>query len=266
MRSPWIFAGAVAGLTIAAAWAGAQRLDEAARPPAARPGALLPRPPRQDEPWTPPESGFPAWAVDAARALFEQGLADPRGCAYREVVLAGGTWPFRDDAAPQPPTHAWVLPFDATGGRRYAVGWNGLVYPVTRLGPAADVDADVQALIRPPAAAGKPPTWPRLDSWAMRFGGAQHHLVTASESGLEPTKAILLLRLGRGDLAAAIWTTGLGPVEAANGDGAAAGRLLYTKLAADWAWALYDRAAGGMPPATIRSRWPRSASWPASGR
>jgi hypothetical protein len=232
IRSAWMFPIAVAGIAIAAPGACGSQGDDGARPAAAKSGALLPRPPRQDEPWTPPGSGLPAAVVDAARALFEQGLADPRGCGYREVVLAGGTWPLRNDATPRPPAHAWALPFDVTGGPRYAVAWNGLVYPVARLGPAADLEADVQALVRPQPAPG-----------IGVVAGAAHHLVTASETSLTPTKAILLLRLGRGDLAEAVWKAGPGGLPAANGGGRPDGRVLYARLAADWAWALYERAA-----------------------
>jgi hypothetical protein len=69
---------------------GAFQRDEGARPSPMKAEALLPRPPRQDEPWALPESGLSEAAIDAARVLFEQGLADPRGCAYREVELAAG--------------------------------------------------------------------------------------------------------------------------------------------------------------------------------
>ena len=110
------------------------------------------QPPRQDEPWTTPPTGLPDSIVAVANVLFELGFADPRGCEYREVELPGEAEANRNLAAPRPATHAWVMPQGAVDGPRYAVAWNGLVYPVKRLGAAADLDADIRALsIAPPA-------------------------------------------------------------------------------------------------------------------
>src|ERR687883_827777 len=85
-------------------------------PPPAFEGDSLPLPPRQREPWEPPQTKLPEAFVTATRALFEQGMADPRGGEYREVEVAagsvwGGAWKLK--------THAWVLPAAGGGARRF---------------------------------------------------------------------------------------------------------------------------------------------------
>ena len=53
-------------------------------------GKSIPDPPRQKDPWTPPRTKLPRFLVTATTALFEQGVADPRGCEYREVEIVDG--------------------------------------------------------------------------------------------------------------------------------------------------------------------------------
>jgi len=66
----------------------------------------LPTPPRQTAPWTPPETNLPRSLVEAAQTLFDQGLADPRGCEYRRVrVWAGDSQGRRAEVV----TTGWVL-------------------------------------------------------------------------------------------------------------------------------------------------------------
>src|SRR5262245_37547524 len=79
---------------------------------------LFPEAPRQQEAWKPPASKVPDEFVKAAALLFEQGLADPRGCEYRAVELTSGKR-----------THGWVLPAKDGDKQRFAVCWNGLVCP-----------------------------------------------------------------------------------------------------------------------------------------
>ena len=130
----------------------------------------LPTPPMQHEAWVTPEASAPQEVIEATGQLYQQGLADPRGCEYREVqVPAGCDEPdgsamfgppeqlMAQPLSPQPRsarelvTHGWVLPTTA-GGQPYAVCWNGLVYPVHRLGPPADLRADVSLRSAPCAA------------------------------------------------------------------------------------------------------------------
>jgi len=51
-------------------------------------GKTIPDPPRQADPWTPPETKLPRFLVRATAAIFEAGAADPRDCAYREVEIS----------------------------------------------------------------------------------------------------------------------------------------------------------------------------------
>ena len=56
-------------------------------------GTNLPAPPMQQAPWTPPPTSLPSNYVSATRALFKAGMADPRGCEYREIeVGTGDVW------------------------------------------------------------------------------------------------------------------------------------------------------------------------------
>jgi hypothetical protein len=50
-------------------------------------GTSIPDPPRQREPWTPPDTKLPRFLINATAALFEAGMADPRGCTYRDIEV-----------------------------------------------------------------------------------------------------------------------------------------------------------------------------------
>lgn len=103
----------------------------------------LPTPPRQAEPWAPPRTSLPQFLVSAPTALFEQGLADPRGCEYRTIQIAvGGVW---GGQAHDVATNGWVLPAAEGGKSRHAIAWSGLVYPLIGVGGPADLDADAPA-------------------------------------------------------------------------------------------------------------------------
>src|SRR5271165_5269020 len=80
--------------------------------------AALPEPPNQHNPWTPPVSqGIPDYVVRVTAWLFDAGLADPRGCTYREVEVLGLAE--NPDNTNDRQTHAWVF------SGKYAVAWNG---------------------------------------------------------------------------------------------------------------------------------------------
>src|SRR5947208_3363821 len=99
--------------------------------------SAYPTPPRQTAPWTPPSSALPPSVVAAATTLFDRGLADPRGCAYREIeIVLGDVWNGGGDAKK---THGFVF-----GDGAWAVAWNGLVYRVKSVGPVADLQADAK--------------------------------------------------------------------------------------------------------------------------
>ena len=62
-------------------------------------------------------------------------MADPRGCEYREVEVGDGG-PVK--------TRGFVLPERPGDAGRFAVGWDGVVYPAFAVGAPADLEADVR--------------------------------------------------------------------------------------------------------------------------
>jgi hypothetical protein len=196
-------------------------------------------PPAQGEAWTPAAQGLPEVLVTAIVSLFRQGLADPRGLEYRAVEIAtGDVWSGGGRATA---THAWVLP-QGDGGARFGVAWNGLVYPLATVGPAADLRADVAALVKKDAETRA--AWAREhpDSEFYRFRHAWPEGASVSHETLLPLKVALLLRAGEGKLAGEVWAAWTAGMRANTNDD---GRHLadpYLMLATDWVWALFDRA------------------------
>lgn len=204
---------------------------------------ILPTPPRQAELWKAPATTLPRFFVSASASLFEQGLADPRGCDYRKIKLTvGNVW--GGEGGPVETT-GWVLPTTDRGKFRYAIAWSGLVYPlVADLGPG-DLDADIRALVSKTDAIAKDPS-------AQRGGfnqfGSNNETSSIDAKSFHAIKVCLLLRLGRADLAESIWAAvnRKPPVARANG---AEPKLdlntygvSYLSLARDLAWYHFDRA------------------------
>ena len=131
----WLVVVAIGSLTGAALWQAQSRAQS--RPAPRFEGASIPVPPEQDRPWAAPATTLPTSLVTATRLLFEQGIADPRGCEYREVEISDRSLVS---------THGFVLPAKPGEVRRFAVGWDGVVYPASLVGKAADLDADVRNL------------------------------------------------------------------------------------------------------------------------
>jgi hypothetical protein len=202
-------------------------------------GTALPLPPEQGKPWKPPASGLSEKWTSALEELVRHGFADPRGCEYRQVKFACGG---RLVAA-----HAWAIPQapgEKQGQQRFAVAWDGLVYPVVELGPAADFKADVEAILA--AAAKMDPHDVGLRNSRL-FVGGPHFLARecpeveiVSHNSLLALKSCLLCRLGEGALAERVWKAWVEQSRATNwqtGDP----YLLFTE---EWGWALYKRATG----------------------
>ena len=187
-----------------------------------------PEPPQQHAAWTPPKTALPAAVVAAAIKLFDQGLADPRGCEYREVELDVGE-PWEGVASPIK-TRGWVLPA-APAGERFAVAWNGLVYRTRTVGAPADVAKDVHAILAADAAARAQAEKDNPGFGYHRFPAAGEGYGVAAET-VTATKAILLLRIGQPALAEKIWKLA---VETAQDP--------YGLVADDWHWALFERGA-----------------------
>jgi hypothetical protein len=226
--------------------------EEEFRPAPLFEGTRLPDPPRQKEPWTPPETRLPRFLVAATATLFDQGLADPRGCEYRSIeITAGSVWGGQGGIVS---TKGWVLPAPDGEKQRFAVAWSGLVYPVVKLGEPADLAADVLAL-GDAAGDGRADVAPKARrQGGMRafsgFGayGANNEGSAVNLTSLHPIRVCLLLRLGRADLAEALWAAGSGrPREADPAKPRPKVDLTnygisYLSLAVDLTWFHFDRA------------------------
>ena len=202
-------------------------------------GDRRPAPPRQKEPWTPPKTSSPRTVVTATETLFAQGLPDPRGCEYRAVELGGSAWFIA--------THAWVLPAAAPGSPRFAVAWDGLVYPVLELGAAADVTADALAAIRADDAlrAREDARIKELNggqgSYRRYSWGAREGRESAAHNTVLPLKVCYLLRLGEGELARRMWATWVAGLDERTGDDDVLRADPYPIMAGDWTWSLFAR-------------------------
>ena len=199
-------------------------------------GNELPPPPRQKDKWATPMSSLPTNYVSATALLFEQGLANPRDCDYREIEVGTGS-PWSGDGGVVN-THGWLLPNQ--GGQQFAVCWNGLVYPTAGVGTNADLEADVAQIETNGLA-----TWYSAIPEAM----------SVSQVGLLGVKGCLLLRLGRVDLATrywqaqvrreqeyreAMWSRGAASSSSTNGVKLPDADP-YLGWATEWTWAMFDR-------------------------
>lgn len=231
---PWIVTLACCVLVLPTAAA----QEDQFRPSPHFTGDSIPTPPQQNAPFTPPETKLPQEFVEAAQLLFEQGMADPRGCEYREVeVGVASRW--LGDAGLQK-VHGWVLPAEPGETQRFAVCWNGLVYPVASVGGKADVRADVEAGIRSQrrfiAREGI-----QVGSLYRLWWLAVPEEDSVWEGAVTSVKACLLLRLGEGALAQKVWhlwRTDLVLPDRNEREEQDA----YLALAVDWSWALFNRA------------------------
>jgi hypothetical protein len=188
-----------------------------------RAGLRLPEPPQQRRPWRAP-ADLPTNVLSAAETLFAQGFPDPRGCEYRELeVEVGDVWRGEGHLVK---TRGWVLPAKAGEIQRFAICWDGLVYPTTNLGGAADFRAEITNSASP----GRP-----YSGFAIRE--SRSVLFTGALS----TRRLLLLRLGQTEAALKNWA----PARMGTWSPAGSGRFEdydpYLELAGDWAWALFDR-------------------------
>ncbi len=217
------------------------------KPPPNFAGAALPEPPAQHKAWTAPPTALLATMLSAVDLLYQQGMADPRGCEYREIeVVVGSVWGGDGGTLK---VHGWVLPAEAANAPRFAVCWNGLVYPAISLGGPAGLKADFDALAAQDRKA--------QDEWAKHRGesglpfvrryGVIPEFSAISETEMCPTKICPLLRLGEGKLAEAYWMQLAGPAQAApaapkSEDQKERENDPYLSLAHEWAWMAFDRA------------------------
>jgi hypothetical protein len=203
-------------------------------------GKSIPDPPGQKEPWTPAPTKLPRFLVSATKALFEQGMADPRGCEYREVEIVD--WPtFK--------ARAFVIPERPGDPGRFAVTWDGVIVPVASVGPAAELDADIRALAesmrRARANAGAASEGRRLRE--VGFSGSSRHggmFVAAGQfNALDQSalKLCILLRLGRADLAETLFAAGTTWTPEIKGRDLTDYQISYLTLARDWGTTMFVR-------------------------
>jgi len=189
---------------------------EAPQPAPLFAGKELPKPPRAEKPWTPPESALADDWSDVVRDLLKHGFADPRGLEYREVeLICGSVW---SDQGRIVKTHGWLLPKrsgDPADAPRFATAWNGLVYPAIRVGGPADWRADAESTSPPKQSPFR--------------GNEEGGLI--SHQGTSLVKGCLLLVLGEGALAEKHLAGKVHPAD-----------VTYLAAARLWAWALFDRA------------------------
>jgi hypothetical protein len=191
-------------------------------------GTGIPAPPFQEAAWE-TRTKLSEKLVSATRLLFEQGMADPRGCEYREVdVAVGSVWGGESTVS----THGWLLPAGSGPavrvgasaspstqpstfpGQRYVICWNGLVYPALRIDHAADVDIDVAAMIE--ADRARREEWSKMNRdgpLAGRYWGVTSESDAISCKQMNQLIVCLLLRNGQVASAEALWERVLGTGE-----------------------------------------------------
>ncbi len=233
----WSAAALACFLVGALAWAApAPPISKEGKPSPPFAGTALPEPPRQRQAWAPPKTTLPGPLLTATRALFQAGLADPRGCEYRALDVGTGSCWSGDGGIVQ--THGWLLPARAGAKQRFAVCWNGLVYPVVAVREKADLRADVRAAIK----ADEKLRAASEERGFYRFRHAWSEGRSVAHIGLLPIKACLLLRLGEEELARGTWEAWVAGMRENTNDDAVHLRDPYLMLATDWAWARFDRA------------------------
>jgi hypothetical protein len=175
-----------------------------------------PVPPEQSQQWEPPSTTLPPVAIDAVAQLFKDGLPDPRGCEYREIEIAESpTWRFK--------THGWVLP--GTDKQKYAIAWNGVIYPVTWVGKPIDLAKEIAALPK--------------NSRQFRGNGSglpADDISSADPASSEPLHIAFLLRLGLTQQAEQMWT------DCYAGEDDSERRDPYVEMAVVWLDRWFNRA------------------------
>lgn len=163
----------------------------------------IPTPPQQAAAWHAPKTKLPKEWVSAAETLFRQGLADPRGCSYCAIELDAGSC--LSSAGGVVSTHGWLIPADDAKGQRFAICWNGVVYPIVASGQPADLRADVLDAIKLNPAEKE--AWSQGRGGSMSSGLDEDSLEISKVSHQWPSRlwACLLLRLGQVELAEKTW-------------------------------------------------------------
>jgi hypothetical protein len=206
-------------------------------------GNSIPQPPESRLKWVAPSE--PKLLADIAGLFFGQGMADPRGCEYRQIkVMSATAWGNQDDGQGWKPdgtpiqTHGWVLPASEKNQQRFAVCWNGWVYPVLAVGEPCSVDEDV----------GKQLQLPGNDNHDLEFRtiflnwGTIPDIDSLSSETPLPIKALLLMRLGKPQLASAVWEAFYKRRDPPNNVPPKDLGTAYENVATMWLFSLFNRA------------------------
>lgn len=155
------------------------------------------------------------------RKILEAGLPDPAKLPYRKIEIPTGNCSDGDSGITV--TEGWLLPKGGTEDR-FAIAWNGLVYPVVSDKGDADLAGTVAAML-------------------VKEKDGSGWFATGETLSVSPTNATVLRclyleRLGFHDAAVKLAVTGKSQEEEKplNEDG------MLVALAGDWMWFLYDRA------------------------
>ncbi len=197
-------------------------------------GKLIPGPPIQGQPWTPPVTKLPKFLVTATGLLFEQGVPDPRGCEYRQAEIANGSIV---------KARGFLLPERADIPGRFVICWDGLVYPALKVGDAGDLDRDMHDLavqFRQSREAAKSSQYPRGMVWGFAREG-QAYYGAAGVNDHSPIKLCLLLRLGRADLAETLFAAATTWTPEPRTRDFTDYQISYLTLATDWAGSAFRR-------------------------
>ncbi len=169
-----------------------------------------PAPPAQSQPWMAPKTKLPALVVSAFAELFKQGLPDPRGCEYSEIEI---------NSVPARKCHGWVIPSQDV--QKFAICWDGVIYPVATVGTAVDLKRDIAAGLNSEQA-------PDDDLYGDPI----------DEKAPFRLKSAFLLRLGQTALAEKMWHL----CAAFKEDDRHVPKDPYALLCADWTCQLLQRA------------------------
>jgi hypothetical protein len=204
-------------------------------------GKVIPDPTSQGLAWTPPATKLPRSFSQTTAALFELGVADPRGCEYHEVDFSD----WRVTKA-----RGFILPERPGDAGRFAIGWDGVIRPAVRVGPEADLDADVRELARALRSSRESPRFAEYSSTDANRTRTEYRVAIspflddrrpAPALPRSPLTLCMLLRLGRPDLAEAIyaaattWTPENGRPDLEDE------HISLRPLVRDWSYALYSR-------------------------
>ncbi len=215
--------------------------EEPLRPTPQFTGKAIPDPPGQREAWMPPDTKLPRFIVNATAVLFEAGMADPRGCAYREVELGD---------ANLTKTRGFVLPENPGEAVRFAVGWDGIVYPAFAVGPTSDLDADVRALTDAVTKARREAEAPGARGFGLSDGFEVPNRSffsffaatgPATADSRSPLKLCMLLRIGRADLAEKLFAAGTNWTPEVSPRDLTDYHITFVSLANEWAGIVFDR-------------------------